>query len=337
MFNLGADLYNYIRQIGETASEYVDPSIKAYISEIERNPGAFDALPPEAKDAVCTAYSTYGKDVPACKNWNPNTWARVLRSMRQQYSPDTQYTTVPTTPRVFSQKNLQAAKKPSGVEKFPGFQEKRHIALIGSTDSGKTTNMVSMMLKQNMFSFFDMFVLCASGLDGENMINFRKASLWNLMTRKKETTNAFAYFKNEQSQQCIDFVSDPNKRNQSKLVFFDDQQAISSKNIKTVGEFVMQAKNTNATLIVSLHQGYKQGPEKTLRDACQYLVIFNQTEDTFNRLLGLKIGNSLYKKYALISDKYKRVVIYNVTDRTLWYGTGDYARFDAVQPDSINM
>ena len=97
----------------------------------------------------------------------------------------------------------------------------------------------------------------------------------------------------------------------------------------------MQAKNTNATLIVSLHQGYAQGAEKKIRDACQYIVLYNQTEDTFNRILGLKVGNALWKKYSLISEKYARVIIYDVTERSMYYGTHNYNRFDTVQPDTI--
>lgn len=335
MDTLGKSTFDFIKSVGESVIDMIPPQFRSYAQQLEQNPSLFSTFPKEVQDAICSAYSIYGKDIPACQNWKPSNWANIFSTLgsefRRMYSPDTQYDTLSDVKRKSTlQKNLQ--KGTSDV--FKGFEPKKHICLIGSTDSGKTTNTVTMLLKNRIFSYFDTFILCASGLDGQNFENFRKASMWNLMTRKKDVTNTFAYFKNDDVQKCIDFISDPDKRNKQKLVFFDDQQAISSKNIKTVGDFVMQAKNTNASLIVSLHQGYSQGPEKKIRDACQYMILFNQTEDTFNRLLGLKVGNALWKKYSLISNKYERVIIYDVNERSLWYGTGNYERFDTIKPDA---
>lgn len=332
------------REIGETISKIFmwaaknEPEWVSQVRQSFANAPAqiFQFAPTWAKDIICGYNYILNQQDKLCQFYYPSNPVTmfILQTIRWWVDSNrAQFDNDPANQKmIYRTMGPSAAAKEAPTQRFPGFKERRHICLIGSTDSGKTTNCVSMLLKNNMFAFFDIFTLCASGLDGENMNNFRKATMWNLNMRRKPTQNSFAYFKNEEVDLCIDFVSDPEKRNKQKLVFFDDQQAMSSSNIKSVGNFVMQAKNTNATLIISLHQGYAQGNEKKIRDACQYMIIFNQNEDTFNRLLGLKVGNSLWKKYALISDKYKRVVIYDMTERTLWYGLGSYERFDPVQP-----
>ena len=326
-----------LRNIVKWAAD-VEPSWLAEVRQAFYNapPQMLYTIPHTARDIVCGLNKILQGGGTLCQFYMPSNpvtkfiidWASWW--LRSNSQVDTERENIKTN---FRQMPGAEKRQTSTSQNFPGFRERKHICLIGSTDAGKTTNIITMLLKNNMFAFYDMFALCASGLDGENMVRFRKASLWNLNFRNNPNkTNNFAYFKNEEVQKCIDFISDSDKRDKQKLVFFDDQQAMSSRNIKTVGDFVMQAKNTNATLIISLHQGYSQGPEKKIRDACQYMIIFNQTEDTFNRLLGLKVGNSLWKKYSLISDKYKRVVIYDITERTLWYAFGDYERFDPVEP-----
>lgn len=214
------------------------------------------------------------------------------------------------------------------LEKFSGFEKKKHIALIGTTDSGKTTSFCSFLFN-GLFKEFDSFVLVGSDLMTKSQIDpIRESCLYNLQVlQNKETLNKFSYYKSTQMENALNFMGNEN-RELIKLGFIDDSQLSGSKQINEISNFINQAKNANCGIALSLHEGFKEKAEQTIRDACKYKVLFNQTEVTFNRLLNLQKGNMLWKKYNMIQDLYDRVLIYDRDTQKSYYGFYPYLRMD---------
>jgi hypothetical protein len=210
---------------------------------------------------------------------------------------------------------------------FPGFASNNHVVIIGSTSSGKTTNTITMLLKP-MFKEFDLFVYTASSLSEGKINEVRQAVLYNLqIEQQKEAENSFVYFKETQVNDSINYLS-TQRRDSKKLAFFDDMQIAAEKDMSKIAGFIHQAKNADVQMIVSLHRAFGSKEEIKIREACRYYILYNANEDVFNRLLGLKTGNTLWKKYALIEEKFDRIIIYDKEERKSYYGTHKYLQFD---------
>jgi hypothetical protein len=213
-------------------------------------------------------------------------------------------------------------------DSFPGFASNNHVVIIGSTSSGKTTNTITMLLKPQLFSQFDCFVYTASSLSEGKINEVRQAALYNLQVEQsKDAENAFVYFKETQVNDSINFLS-TQRREAKKLAFFDDMQIAAEKDMGKIAGFIHQAKNADVQMIVSLHRAFGSKEEIKIREACRYYILYNANEDVFNRLLGLKTGNSLWKKYSLIEEKFDRIIIYDKEERKSYYGTHKYLQFD---------
>lgn len=237
----------------------------------------------------------------------------------QQSVPGKPIQTVGTQPALINKETGDA---------FPGFAENNHVVIIGSTSSGKTTNTITMLLKPQLFTNFDIFVYTASSLSEQKIEQVRQAALCNLqLEQKKPAENSFIYFKENQVNDSINFLS-TQRRDTQKLAFFDDMQIAAEKDLNKIAGFIHQAKNAQVQMVVSLHRAFGSRDEIKIREACRYYILYNANEDVFNRLLGLKTGNTLWKKYSLIEEKFDRILIYDKEERKSYYGTHKYLQFD---------
>jgi len=202
---------------------------------------------------------------------------------------------------------------------FPGFQQLTHTALIGSTNSGKTTWLTTKMLQNGVIPEFDIFVLIGSDyMNNENIQPIRKAVMYHLKeTEKPFDNNVFFYFKASEIQDAIAFASS-SYTDKQKLMFFDDIQI--SNHASAMGNFSQQAKNHKCTLFISMHVAFSKQTDIMIRGACRYYVLFNQNENTFNRLTDQRVGNALWRQYNLITDKYERVIIYDTETKKAYAG-----------------
>jgi hypothetical protein len=220
------------------------------------------------------------------------------------------------------------------TKSFPGFVEKRHIALVGTTNAGKTSWVITTLLKPNGFAPFDVFYFVASPItEASKLQQMKKAVDFNMriINKKEVTRNEFAFFKNTQFNEVkIELSNAPSSLR--KLVFFDDIQASAgARDMRSVAQFVLEAKNLNCTVIVSLHSAAEANGEKTVRDGARYLVLMNQTQTAFNRLAGdnLHKDNTVYNRYAAIPGKPQhRVIIVDQDEHKRYFGLGRLAEFD---------
>jgi hypothetical protein len=212
-------------------------------------------------------------------------------------------------------------------QKFSGFENKNHVALIGTTNSGKTTWLVSAILK-GLFKDYNMFIYVGAKTATNDLFNLHKAVLYDLKTNKQIKEPKFVYFHTDQILDAIQFI-ETEELGEDKLCFFDDLQTGESRIKKMLGSFILKAKHANATVITTLHNATDKEYAKVTREACRYYVLFNMEENQFNFLLGLNINNAIYSKYKHIQgDKYQRVLIYDKENKKSFYGTGKNLEFD---------
>jgi hypothetical protein len=209
---------------------------------------------------------------------------------------------------------------------FPGFETLAHTALIGSTNSGKTTLLTSYLYNiadKNIMPEFDQFILIGSDyMNNEKIQPIRRAVMWNLLENKKPyQEDVFAYFKASQINDAVAMVSSANT-DKKRIMFFDDIQI--SNHAQSLGNFAQQAKNFNCSLFISMHVAYSKNTEIMIRGACRYYILLNQNENTFNRLTEQKVGNSLWRQYNLIEDKYERVLIYDTETKKAYAGVNKF-------------
>lgn len=219
-------------------------------------------------------------------------------------------------------------KTDEGTQRFEGFEQKNHVALIGTTNSGKTSWLITSLLK-GQFKDYDMFVFVGAKSAKDDVNNLHKAVAYDLkFNKKKDPQNNFVFFHNEQIGDAIQFC-EQQESSKSKLCFFDDLQTGESKMKKLLGSFILKAKHSNCTIITTLHNATDKEYAKQTREACRYFVLFNIEEGQFNFLLNLPINNSLYNKYKFIlGGKYQRVLIYDKETQKSYYGTGKNIEFD---------
>ncbi len=232
--------------------------------------------------------------------------------------------------RVFPKTENQESGK-----KFPGFEPLFHILVIGSTGSGKTTNLITMLFK-GLFSQIkmDMAILNGGQADVKNVTNIRQACLYDIVNvQGKEQEDAFAYFHEDQFKEAKNLAFDHALASRSKLCIFDDAQASDgNEKVATLRTMVLQAKNANCTCVFLTHYGFKGKEEQIFRDAARYYVLHDQNQLNFNKLLGLKVNNPLYQKYSNIPEINDRVIIYDTRLREIYYGTHNYLDFNPILP-----
>lgn len=224
------------------------------------------------------------------------------------------------------------------TERFPGFEFPGHVLIVGSTGSGKSTNTITMIagrldddrkVAPGLFKF-KRFLLNPGSADKENIPNYEKAAKKVIQVDEKGSTeNNVMLFP---SEEYLNATRADNPSNLETLAIFDDVHASSNKRLETVVKFVMEAKNRQTQCAIITHFAFNSSDEKKLREACRYVVLYNQNEHNFNKILGLEQQNSLFAKYQQIPEKYDRVIIVDRGDLRpkIFYGTGKYLEFNSL-------
>lgn len=233
------------------------------------------------------------------------------------------------------------------------YHEKGHIALVGATNSGKTTNLISQLfhsgVEGNPFkSVYEYFFNIGSSLtDQKTVDNIREAALSLISSNKNidDFNNNFYHYTERDFVSAIQVMQDLKTKSDSllKLGFFDDiQQIVVGGDSKKLSAFINQAKNANCHLIITMHKMFNIDKNTiSMRDACRYFVLFNVSEQDFKRILNKKqshasAGDYLWSKYISENDVYKRVVIFDSTVDKIYWGYPPYERFDPLINNSSN-
>lgn len=224
------------------------------------------------------------------------------------------------------------------------YDGKGHIALVGATNSGKTTNLITQLffsgLEENSGPFkaqYEYFFNVSSAMTKEDTVNNLRDSAICLLSKKTNNfNNNFAYFTQRKFSDAIQQMTDTNVSNENlKLCFFDDVQAIvASKDAQNLAAFISQAKNANCHVIVTMHKIFNiDKNEIRIRNAIRYFCLFNISEQEFKRVINMKSANVsandyLWRKFSSEEDVYKRIVIYDSLEDKLYWGYPPYSRFD---------
>lgn len=196
-----------------------------------------------------------------------------------------------------------------GIYKKPeieSFEEFGHVALIGPTNSGKTTKMKTFLCDQN-FKDYSMFVYVGQEKDLKEM-----AACWS--AEEYLDTDAFGnrkmqFFELSKIESAIVYCQ--NKENTfSKLLFIDDALLQGSKAIKNIANFISQAKNYNTTVVVTMHSSTGDNTLKNIRTACRYWVFMNALPQEIAHLVKIERNDKLLLHYSNLS-KFERVIIYD--------------------------
>jgi len=214
--------------------------------------------------------------------------------------------------------NINDKKYPITLDKFENFG---HILLIGSTDVGKTTWMITTLLKGSKFDDYNQFVLIERGINAETLNNVRRAALYDMRISQKKQKNEkeFLYFRSSQYEDAVKHCTDDDK-DMTKQVFWDDSQLGGAGNSAKLraAEFMSEAKNAKCRFIVAIHDPTDGEASKKMRQAARYYVIFNGIERIFNLLMELSKGNEYWDKYNRILDPKDRVLIYDKLHKKMY-------------------
>lgn len=233
------------------------------------------------------------------------------------------------------------------------YNEKGHIALVGATNSGKTTNLISQLFHSGVEggpfkSVYEYFFNIGSSLTDQKTIdNIRESALCLISNNKSvnDFNNNFYHYTERDFMGAIQQMGDlkTNSENSLKLGFFDDiQQIIVGGDSKKLSAFINQAKNANCHMIITMHKMFNIDKNTiSMRDACRYFVLFNVAEQDFKRTINKKqshasAGDYLWSKYISETDVYKRVVIFDSTVDKIYWGYPPFERFDPLINNSSN-
>jgi hypothetical protein len=217
------------------------------------------------------------------------------------------------------------------------FRPLHHVAMIGSTNAGKTTYFIKMLL-QNRFPDFDQFVFIETGIKPETTQNVLKAAAYAMRIQqgKPKHSKEFVYYKVHELKDALRHCTE-NDNSLKKLVFLDDAQVQSrGTEFDEVTKFISVAKNANCQVVLTMHWSHGDKTAKTLRDAVGYFVMMNVTLGTFNSIMELKgSDNPYWKRYIQYTSKYERVIIYDKEERKMF--NWQYGSFIPLIDPSLNM
>lgn len=120
-----------------------------------------------------------------------------------------------------------------------------------------------------------------------------------------------------------------NKKHE-KLVFMDDIFIQGNKIKMRVANFINQAKNSKTTCVLTIHEPFGGEPEKTVRNAANWLGMFNLNGNTIARLTGyaLQEDSPAMNEYKT-RTKYDKVLFFNTLEHIIF--DNNYLPLDSIK------
>lgn len=215
------------------------------------------------------------------------------------------------------------------TDKFEKYDPTNHIAMIGDTNTGKTTWLCTQIAKDK-FDFEQVWCLLQANTkdkDGARIKNLVGAYFVD-KNNYPPPANAvqFAYWSHPGDPEHIhNLVS---TRQEKKTLFIcDDIQTNGSNGSNLVSEWINLAKNSNVTMVVTLHGQTSQSSNKTLtiKNACNYLTFFNPSAQTIKTGLNvdIKTAKNIVSKLEPITIRHHKVLLYDKSKKEIYYGYGN--------------
>ena len=199
-------------------------------------------------------------------------------------------------------------------EKTLSIGEFEHVCLYGTTNTGKTFTFKKLLCDGKFDFDYQELVFVGRGEQLEEIA----ACFAAINTKERGDTKGrmMKFFNFVDISTAIAYVE---SSDHSKLLFMDDIFIQGNKIKNLVAQFINQAKNSKTTCVLTIHEPFGGEPEKSVRNAANWLGMFNLNANTIARLTGsaLTQDSPLMHEY-LSRGKFEKVLFYNTLEHTIF-------------------
>lgn len=207
------------------------------------------------------------------------------------------------------------------------FEEFGHLALIGPTESGKTTRFKIFLCDQIINSdLFDKFYYVGPPKQLEEIALSWAANIY--LNGKDYKQAQMEYFKLEELDKAILACTNTDNHQMKKFIFLDDALVISKQFNKKISTWIHQAKNYNTTCAISVHEAFGSQDEKMVRSACRYFCGINLNPATTSKLINKPLDSPIIKSLEAESNPHKVFFIYDKKSQTTF--NENYKTFNSI-------
>lgn len=192
--------------------------------------------------------------------------------------------------------------------------EFEHMILVGTTNTGKT-HAFKRILIDGKFSFdYKEFIYIGRGEQLEEI-----AAAFAIANEKEKGDREAREMRNFSFAELPTAIAYMEKIKRPRLCFMDDIFIQGNKIKKDVANFINQAKNSKTTVVLTIHEPFGGEPEKTVRNAANWLGMFNLSKETIARMTGYTISadNPKLAEY-MARDKFNKILWFNTLNHTIY-------------------
>ena len=184
--------------------------------------------------------------------------------------------------------------------------EFEHTVFYGTTNTGKTFKMKSLLVDKIINFDFEEFIYVGRP---EQLEEIAKCYAAHLVNQGKDWRKGqMKYFGYTDLRVAISYFN----QKHSKLIFFDDIFIQNPKFKIMIAGFINQAKNANNTVFLTVHEAYGEQPEKAVRKACNWFVMCSLNSQEIAKLTGKLLNDeSAFMYEYIVRDKDKKCLFYN--------------------------
>jgi hypothetical protein len=201
------------------------------------------------------------------------------------------------------------------------FEQYGHMIIVGPTNAGKTHRIKTFFCDQK-FANYDEYIFTGPKSEIDEMAACFVAQ--NYLDGKSHENKKMKFYPLDNILDAI-LYCEQNVGKENKLFFIDDALVQSSRITKAIANFCSQAKNSNTTLAVTVHDPLGDSERKSIRHASRYYVCINITKEDLKRMVGIDPNSKVLRKYDQIQEPRKRIIIYDKNNRE-FYGE-NYQQF----------
>lgn len=192
--------------------------------------------------------------------------------------------------------------------------EFEHVGLFGTTNTGKT-HMFKKLMCDGKFKFdYEELIFVGRGEQLQEIAGCFAAA--NELELGSKQARRMKFFNFVEIMTAITYVENTKH---SKLMFLDDIFIQGNKIKNTVAQFINQAKNSHTTCVLTIHEPFGGEPEKAVRNAANWIGMFNLNANTVARITGNQMtqDSPLMFEY-LAREKFDKVLFYNTIQHTIY-------------------
>lgn len=205
---------------------------------------------------------------------------------------------------------------------FDGFSDK-HIAVTGSTNSGKTTTLNLLVCKgQLRIPKTIMIFLSSMAMQGDNGFYAAMAPFliyqYRIQNKVDENPNIYV-FQNTKAEleKCLETIR-TSSTSERKLLILEDVRVAGDTIMKTmVQPFLLGAKNANCQVVFMDHNPRR---DVVSYESCGYVIMCNPDQAVFNLVTSNTRATSAQdNRFRQLDSLEKKAVIYDKLSKNLYW------------------